>query len=73
MEEKENFLLDVNKAYAEGDEKFFMDHITNDIFWAITGEKDISGKNEFKEVLDQMKEMPALGIEVENIIVNETH
>ena len=73
MEEKENFLRDVNKAYAEGDEKFFMDHITNDICWTIVGEKDISGKNEFKEVLDQMKEMPALDIEVEKIIVNETH
>lgn len=73
MSDKEKFLRDVNKAYAEGDEKFFMDHITDDISWAIVGERDIGGKAEFKEVLDQMKEMPALDIEVENVFVSDSH
>ncbi|WP_324719112.1 nuclear transport factor 2 family protein [Salinimicrobium sp. HB62] len=69
MTEKEKFLRDVNKAYAEGDEKFFMDHITDDICWTVVGEKDIAGKAEFKEVLDQMKEMPEVEIQVENVFV----
>lgn len=73
MSDKEKFLRDVNRAYAEGDEKFFMDHITEDICWTIVGEKDVGGKAEFKELLDQMKEMPALDIEVENIFESETH
>lgn len=73
MKEKEEFLREVNRAYAEGDEKWFMDHITDDICWVIVGEKDIGGKSEFKEVLEQMKEMPALNIEVENIYVANTH
>ncbi|NJY62461.1 nuclear transport factor 2 family protein [Salinimicrobium sp. CDJ15-81-2] len=73
MKEKEEFLREVNRAYAEGDEKWFMDHITDDICWVIVGEKDIGGKSEFKEVLEQMKEMPALNIEVENIHINDTH
>ncbi|WP_029033290.1 nuclear transport factor 2 family protein [Salinimicrobium terrae] len=73
MTEKEKFLRDVNRAYAEGDEKFFMEHITDDICWTIVGEKDISGRAEFKEVLDQMKEMPAVEIEVENVFFNDTH
>ena len=73
MTEKEKFLRDVNKAYAEGDEKFFMDHITDNICWTIVGEKDIAGKAEFKEVLDQMKEMPAVEINVENVFVAHSH
>lgn len=73
MTEKETFLREVNKAYSRGDEKFFMEHITDDICWVIVGEKDISGKAEFKEVLDQMKEMPAVDIEVENIICTDTY
>lgn len=73
MKEKEEFLRDVNRAYEKGDEQWFMDHITDDIYWVIVGEKDIGGKSEFKEVLEQMKEMPALNIEVENIYVNDTH
>lgn len=73
MTEKEKFLRDVNKAYAEGDEKFFMAHITDDICWTIVGEKDIAGKAEFKELLDQMKEMPSVEIEVENVLVANSH
>ena len=73
MRDKEKFLRDVNKAYSEGDEKFFMEHITDDICWKIVGERDISGKAEFKEVLDQMKEMPSVKINVENVTFNDTH
>lgn len=71
MEGKEEFLREVNKAYAEGNAQFFMDHITDDICWEIVGEKFIGGKSEFKEVLDQMQEMPSMEIEVNNIIVNQ--
>lgn len=71
--EKEKFLRDINKAYAEGDEDFFMKHITDNICWTIVGERDIGGKAEFKEVLDQMKEMPAVEIKVENTFVHDTH
>ena len=73
LQEKEKFLRDVNKAYSEGDEKFFMEHISDDICWTIVGEKDIAGKAEFKEVLDQMKEMPAVEIQVDNVLVHHTH
>lgn len=71
MEEKEKFLKEVNKAYAEGNAQFLMDHITDDICWEIVGEKYIQGKTEFQEVLDQMKEMPPMDIDVDNIIVSE--
>lgn len=73
ISQKAQFLRDVNKAYETGDEDFFVNHITEDICWTIVGEKDIAGKEEFKEVLDQMKEMPALEIKVDNIFVNSTH
>ncbi|UZH55165.1 nuclear transport factor 2 family protein [Salinimicrobium tongyeongense] len=71
MTDKEKFLREVNRAYEKGDEQFFMEHITDDICWEIVGEKEISGKTEFKEVLDRMKEMPPVEIQVENVIFDD--
>lgn len=71
MEEKEKFLRDVNKAYTDGNARFLMDHITDDICWEIVGEKFIGGKNEFREVLEQMQEMPSMEVIVDNIIINK--
>lgn len=71
MKEKEQFLRQVNQAYAEGNEQFFMDHVTDDICWVIVGEKNIGGRSEFKEALQQMQEMPAMDISVDNVIIND--
>lgn len=71
MKDKEQFLRKVNEAYASGNSKFLMDHITEDICWEIVGERYIGGKSEFQEVLDQMKEMPSMEIEVNNIIISD--
>jgi hypothetical protein len=73
MTEKEKFLREVNNAYENVDEQFFMERITDDINWEIVGEKDISGKAEFKEVLDRMKEMPPVEIEVQNVFFDNLH
>ena len=73
MTEKEKFLREVNNAYENVDEQFFMERITYDINWEIVGEKDISGKAEFKEVLDRMKEMPPVEIEVQNVFFDHLH
>lgn len=73
MEEKEKFLREVNKAYTDGNSGFLMDHITDDVCWEIVGEKYISGKSEFQEVLDQMKEMPSMEVQVDKIIINDQY
>ncbi len=70
---KEEFLRQVNKAYADGNMEFLMDHIIDDLCWIIVGEKDIAGKEEFREVIQQMKEMPSMEIEVENVIINDSY
>lgn len=73
MAEKEEFLKEVNRAYAEGDMDFLLNHITDDLCWIIVGEKDIAGKSEFSEVIQQMQEMPSMEIEVDNIIINDRY
>lgn len=70
MKEKEKFLRDVNRAYSEGNSKFLLEHIVDDICWEIVGEKFIGGKNEFQEVLSQMQEMPSMEIEVNKIFIS---
>lgn len=71
MAGREEFLRKVNRAYAEGNIDFLLDHISEDLCWVIVGEKDIAGKSEFKEVIQQMQEMPSMEIKVENIITND--
>lgn len=71
MKEREEFLRKVNRAYTEGNIQFLMEHITDNICWEIVGEKYIGGKSEFKEVLDQMQEMPSMEVEVDNIIISD--
>ena len=70
---KEEFLRKFIHSYTTGDENFFMQHLTDDICWEIVGEKYFGGKIEFKEAIDQMQEMPAMEIEVKNVILDDQY
>ena len=70
MNSTENFLRDVNKAFSEGDSQFLMSHVTDDFCWVVVGEKTVGGKSEFSEALEEMRNMPPMNIEIENILLS---
>ena len=71
MEKRKDFLKKVNKAFVEGDDQFLLDHVSEDFCWVIVGERTLSGKNEFSEALDQMKETPPIQIDIHNMIFDD--
>ena len=67
MDNKEDFLRQVNKAFTDGDEKFLLEHVTEDFCWDIVGERTIGGKAEFSEALEEMRDMPPMKISVNKV------
>jgi ketosteroid isomerase-like protein len=73
MESKDDFLRQVNQAFADGDEKYLLAHVTEDFCWNIIGERTLGGKAEFSEALEQMRDMPPMKIKVEKVILQENN
>ena len=72
MDQKENFLREVNKAFQEGNTEFLLNNVTDDFCWTIVGEKTVGGKIEFAEALEQMNGIPPMKIQVQKA-VSYTH
>lgn len=70
METKEKFLREVNQAFSEGNTEFLLNRISDDFCWTIVGEKTISGKTEFTEAMDHMKDLPPMKISIDNIMMD---
>ena len=71
MRDRDEFIRQLNDAFAECNTKFLSDSVTSDIQWKIVGEKIISGKDQFEKSLDKMKLGGPLNIEVQDIINTE--
>ena len=70
MNNLETFLRKTIEAFSEGDEKFLLENVTNDICWKIVGERTLSGRSQFSDALEQMRGMPPMKIEVDNVILD---
>ncbi|MDX1428538.1 MAG: hypothetical protein R3206_12005 [Salegentibacter mishustinae] len=68
MKEREKFITEINKAFANCDSDFISKNVTDDIKWVIVGEKVISGRKDFEASLDRMKLGGPLEIQVNNMI-----
>lgn len=71
MKNVEQFIVDVNQAFSEGNSEYLLNHITTDFCWIIVGERTVGGKTEFSEALKEMQDMPPMKISVDNIISTE--
>lgn len=71
MEAKEKFLRQVIDAFVDGDEKFLLNHVTEDFCWNTVGERTLGGKAEFSEALQQMRDMPRMKITVNRVVLGE--
>lgn len=69
MNQFEKFLREINRAFSEGDTQYLLENVTDDFCWFIVGEKTVSGKTEFSEALEQMRQLPPMKIEIDNIIM----
>jgi limonene-1,2-epoxide hydrolase len=64
---KNIFLQKFTIAFAQGDAKFILGSVTDDIRWNMVGEQLIQGKDNFTKALEQMKNDKAVELTIHHI------
>ena len=64
---KNIFLKELTAAFAKGDSKYLLAHVTDDIHWNIVGYGSIEGKDEFANTLKQMKDVKVKSVTIHHI------
>ncbi|MEL6822414.1 MAG: nuclear transport factor 2 family protein [Calditrichota bacterium] len=64
------FLKEFNMAFANGDIKFLLNSITDDISWTIIGDKKIDGKAEFEAALKEISNGKVAELTLDKIITH---
>lgn len=70
MGTKEQFIQDLNQAFANGDTAGIMNSITDDITWEMVGNFRIEGKEEFQKAMAEMENIETLEMKVNQVITH---
>ncbi len=68
---KEQFLRDLNKAFANNDIDYISKFITDDIQWRIVGEDVIHGKTNFEKAFKEMAAEEPFTLDIDEIIIHK--
>ncbi len=71
MTNKEQFLHDLNKAFASNDIDYVAKCVTEDIQWTIVGENTISGKTNFTKALEDMEGEEPFDLAIDDMIIHQ--
>lgn len=66
----QQFLEDLNKAFAENNTDFILERVTDDIRWDIVGDQVIEGKTSLDEELRKMKQDHPMELTIHNVITH---
>jgi hypothetical protein len=66
----QQFLEEVNKAFARSDSDFVLDHVTDDIKWSVAGDFTVQGKEAFARELKKMESPDPFELSISNIITH---
>jgi len=66
----QEFLEEINKAFARSDSQFILQHVTDDIKWTVQGDFSIQGKENFAEELNKMESPEPFELKINNIITH---
>lgn len=64
---KNRFLKELTAAFAKGDSKYILAHVTEDIRWKILGYGSIEGKDDLTNTLKQMKSLKVNTVTIHHI------
>lgn len=71
MSTKEQFLRDLNKAFANSNIDYISKFVTDDIQWTMKGDDTIKGKNRFTNALTKMKSDEPFKLTIDDIIIHK--
>lgn len=70
--ERKDLIEKMNRAFANCDLDFLIDHVTDDIKWDIVGEDTMEGLSEFKDLLEKMKAHGSMDITINEITMGDS-
>ncbi|WP_262508126.1 nuclear transport factor 2 family protein [Sphingobacterium haloxyli] len=57
-------------AFGKGDANFIIAQVTDDIVWAVMGERTIEGKDSFSKAINEMKKKEVAEITIEKVVTH---
>jgi ketosteroid isomerase-like protein len=70
--QRQQFLHDLNNAFANSNTQFMLDHVSDDFEWRIVGTDVISGKAAYAEALKEMVSPEPLRFKIHSVITHGT-
>jgi len=70
MNKKEQFLRELNQAFANNETEYILSQVTKDIRWDILGEDPIEGKENVRKALQKMESDTPFELTINNIITH---
>lgn len=67
---RKKFLVDFNRAFAEGNAGFVLDHVSDDIVWDMVGGKEIVGKTAMRNEMEAMMPGKASAMVLHSVITH---
>lgn len=67
---KKLLLKELNIAFARGDVENILSYVTDDIVWESVGEKQLKGIENFRNELENLKQVEVAELKIENIITH---
>ena len=67
---KEELLVQFNKAFANFDSQFILDQVTDSFHWIMIGKREVKGKQEFAETLMEMEGYETSELEIVDVITH---
>lgn len=65
---KNSFLEKLTVAFAKGDAELILSKVSDDVRWKIVGEKEIRGKDDLAETLEELKKDKAAELKIAHIV-----
>lgn len=67
---KKRALRDLNVAFAENDAEFILDSVSDDVEWTVVGDRELRGKDELADALEQMADGEATALTVDHVVTH---
>ncbi|KDE59678.1 hypothetical protein EL22_18995 [Halostagnicola sp. A56] len=67
---KKALLRDFNVAFAEGDEEFILETVSDDIEWTSVGERQRYGTGDLASALEEMEESDVAELTIDHVITH---
>ncbi|MDT0677274.1 nuclear transport factor 2 family protein [Autumnicola musiva] len=70
MAGRNEFLRKFNEAFAEGNQKFILEQLSDEIIWNFLGDRTIEGKEDVRNFIEEMSCIETQSMEISNIITH---